>query len=229
MGGGGQVLELVKTVKDGILSGGSVITVGVLGEILDLGKMIAELDIIEVSSVFICPISLELMQDHVTLCTGQTYEREGFWGRNFLKFESIGGVTENSERSLVVSIDAVPQFIEMLPDLNAETLELALYILEVLLTVPKGSLALKECPSTILTIVKLSMKISGNCTQLALSILWAIFELAPEECAALAVDAGLSAKLLLVIQSGCNPLLKQQSAELLKLCRLHRYNVQFQL
>ncbi|WOH02918.1 hypothetical protein DCAR_0522308 [Daucus carota subsp. sativus] len=60
-------------------------------------------------------------------------------------------------RSSVVSIGVVPQPVEMLPTLNAESLELALHILE----------------------------------------------------------------LLLVIQSGCNPLLKQRSAELLKLCSLN--------
>jgi hypothetical protein len=54
-----------------------------------------------------------------------------------------------------------------------------------------------------------------------LSILWAVCMLAPEECTALAVEAGLAAKLLLVIQSACNPVLKQQSVELLKLCSLN--------
>ncbi|CAK9177619.1 unnamed protein product [Ilex paraguariensis] len=65
------------------------------------------------------------------------------------------------------------------------------------------------------------MKVSENCNQFALSILWAVCKLAPEECAALAVDAGLAAKLLMVIQSGCNPVLKQRAAELLKLCSLN--------
>ncbi|KAK1405630.1 RING-type E3 ubiquitin transferase [Heracleum sosnowskyi] len=415
MGGDGQVLDLVNAVKDGILGGGGVVGVGIIGEKMDLGKMIEELDTIEVPNVFICPISLEPMQDPVTLCTGQTYDRSNIWkwfslghltcpttmqelwddvitpnvtlhqliyswfsqkhvamkkrsedvqGRvleilerlkrvkgkarvqalkelkqvviahesakkivvdnggvsflsallgNFtthavgcdvigilinleLDLEAISNLMQPTKislivdimnegsidtkigctkliemllegkdcgadivsslsllvgllrivkdkrhpngvmaglrllkriclyealRSSVVSIGAVPQLIEMLPNLNAENLELALYILEVLSTIPKGSLALKECPSTIPTIVKLLMKISKNCTQLALSILWAIFELAPEECAALAVDAGLAAKLLLVIQSGCNPLLKQRSAKLLKLCSLN--------
>ncbi|KAL8127956.1 U-box domain-containing protein 30-like [Apium graveolens] len=414
-GGGGQVMDLETAVKDGILGGGLVVGGCGGGEKLDLGKMIVELDSIETPPVFICPISLEPMQDPVTLCTGQTYERS-----NILKWFSLGhftcpttmqelwddSVTPNSTlyqlsyswfsqkyvamkkrsedvqgrvleiletlkkvkgqarvnslrelkqvvithdsakktvvenggvsflsgllgnftthvvgsdvigilvnlelnldavsnliqpakislivdilnegsidtkmnctkliemlmegkdskaevvsslsllvgllrlvkdkrhpngvvaglrllkriclyeglRSSVVSIGAVPQLVEMLPNLNAESLELALYILEVLSTFPKGRLALKECPNTIPTVVRLLMKISKNCTHLALSILWSIFELAPEECAALAVDAGLAAKLLLVIQSGCNPLLKQRSAELLKLCSLN--------
>ena len=38
-----------------------------------------------------------------------------------------------------------------------------------------------------------------NCTQLALSILWIVCKLTPEECVALAVEVGLAAKLLLVI------------------------------
>ncbi|KAK2985390.1 hypothetical protein RJ640_006848 [Escallonia rubra] len=420
VGSGGQVLDLETAVKDGILGGGDgLLCPGAAavptGEKLDLKKMITELESIEVPSVFICPISLEPMQDPVTLCTGQTYERS-----NILKWFSLGhftcpttmqelwddsvtpnttlyhliyswfsqkyvamkkrsedvqgralemleklkkvkgqariqtlkelrlvvtthdsakktvvdnngvsfissllgpftmhavgseaiGILVNLElnidartnlmqptkisllvdilnegsidtkinctkliemlmegkdsgaefvsslsllvgvmrlvkdrrhangvlaglgllkkicshetvRSSVVSIGVVPQLVDMLPNLNAECLELALYILEVLSTLPEGRLALKDCPSTIPNVVKLLMKVSESCTQFALSILWAICKLAPEECSALAVDAGLAAKLLLVIQSGCNPVLKQRSSELLKLCSLN--------
>ncbi|KAL6538746.1 U-box domain-containing protein 30 [Orobanche gracilis] len=42
---------------------------------MDLKRMIEELNLSEIPSVFICPISLEPMDDPVTLCTGQTYER----------------------------------------------------------------------------------------------------------------------------------------------------------
>ncbi|KAL3505046.1 hypothetical protein ACH5RR_034887 [Cinchona calisaya] len=418
--GGGQVLDLETAVKDGILGGGGggvvVVHSSATGEKkLDLKKMIEELDSIEVPSVFICPISLEPMQDPVTLCTGQTYERsnilkwfslghftcpttmqelwddsitpnstlyqlifswftqkylamkkrsEDVQGRALELLETLkkvkgqarvqalkelrqvvsahdsakktavdnGGVTLvssllgpftthavgseaigilvnldlNSDaktnlrqpakislmvdilnegsidtkinctrlieilmdgeefeseivsslsllvgvlrlvkdkrhpngllaglrllklicshepvRSSVISIGAVPQLVESLPNLNAECLELALYVLEALSTLPEGGLALKNCPSAIPAIVKLLMKVSESCTEFALSILWAVCKLAPEECAALAVDAGLAAKLLLVIQSGCNPVLKQRSAELLKLCSLN--------
>ena len=67
-GGGGDehVLDLDTTVRCGVLGG--VVGVGV-GK-LDLKKMIEELDLYEVQSVFICPISLEPIQDPVTLCTG---------------------------------------------------------------------------------------------------------------------------------------------------------------
>jgi len=80
---------------------------------------------------------------------------------------------------------------------------------------------LKDCSNTIPNMVRLLMRVSESCTQYALSILWSVCKLAPEECSSIAVDAGLAAKLLLVIQSGCNPVLKQQSAELLKLCSLN--------
>ncbi|XP_057999041.1 uncharacterized protein LOC131177891 [Hevea brasiliensis] len=56
---------------------------------------------------------------------------------------------------------------------------------------------------TIPNVVTLLMKVSESCTQLALSILWAVCKLAPEECAALAVEAGLATKLLLLMQSSC--------------------------
>ncbi|MFS7972112.1 putative U box domain, Zinc finger, RING/FYVE/PHD-type [Helianthus anomalus] len=55
---------------------------------MDLKKMIEQLDSVEVPSVFICPISLEPMQDPVTLCTRQTYERS-----NILKWFSLGHFT----------------------------------------------------------------------------------------------------------------------------------------
>ncbi|KAL2346496.1 hypothetical protein Fmac_000496 [Flemingia macrophylla] len=128
--------------------------------------------------------------------------------------------SRESVRSSLVRIGAVPQLIQLLPTLNNECLEIALHILEVLSTLPEGRLALKDCPNIIPNVVKLLMRVSESCTQFALSILWAIYKLAPQECASKAVEAGLAPKLLLVIQSGCNPVLKQKSAEFLKMCSL---------
>jgi len=128
--------------------------------------------------------------------------------------------SRESVRGSIISIGAVPQLIQLLPTLNNECLEIALHILEVLSTLPEGRMALKECPNIIPNVVKLLMRVSESCTQFALSILWAIYKLAPEECASKAVEAGLAAKLLLVIQSGCNPVLKQKSTEFLKMCSL---------
>jgi len=416
LGGGGQVLDLETAVKDGILGGGGGVGGAVAtSEKLDLKKMIEELDSVEVPSVFICPISLEPMQDPVTLCTGQTYERS-----NILKWQSLGhftcpttmqelwddsltpnktlyhliyswysqkylamkkrsedvrgrvleiletlkkvkgkarvqalkelrqvvvshssakktmvdnggvglvtsllgpftshavgsevvgilvnlsldsesksSLTEPAKISLmidmlnegsidtkvnctrliqglmetkdfdpelisslsllvgllrllkdkrhpsgvqpglallrmisshervrgsIVTIGVIPQLVELLPGLNADCLELALSILDNLCSLQEGRTALKDCPKMIPNLVKLLMGHSESCCQLALSILWAVCKLAPEECAPMAVEAGLAAKLLLVIQSGCNPKLKQQSAELLKLCSLN--------
>ncbi|KAJ8762436.1 hypothetical protein K2173_007875 [Erythroxylum novogranatense] len=417
VGSGGQVLDLETAVKDGILGGigGGLICSSVADKKLDLKKMIEEVETVEVPSVFICPISLDPMQDPVTLCTGQTYERA-----NIMKWFSLGhdtcpttmqelwddmltpnrtlqqlihswfsqkylamkkrsedvqgraiellenlkkvkgqarvqslkdlkqvvtahsvakkamldnngvdvicsllgpftshvvgseaiGILVNLDldsssksnlrrpskisllvdmlnegsieakinctrliemlmqgedfgsenlsslsllvallrlvkdkrhpdgvlaglrmiksicsleliRNSVVSIGAIPQLVELLPSFNKECLELALFILEVLSTIPEGKLALKDCTNTIPNVVNLLMKVSESSTQLALSILWAVCKLAPEECAALAVEAGLAAKLLLVIQSGYDTSLKQRSAELLKLCSLN--------
>ncbi|CAK9152997.1 unnamed protein product [Ilex paraguariensis] len=414
--GDGQVLDLDTAVKDGVLGGvrGGSFGGGV-GEKLDLKKMIEELDLPEVPSVFICPISLETMQDPVTLCTGQTYERS-----NILKWFSLGHYTcpttmqelwdeaitpnktlyhlidtwfsqkylqmkKRSEdvqgraselldtlkkvkgrarvqalkelqivvaahatarktvideggvvvllsllgpftshavgseviailvnlildsesktnlmqpakislmvdmlnegsietkincmqlieilmeekdfqselvsshsllvalmravrdkrhpngnlpglsllkticlhkhiRNLVVCIGAVPQLVELLPGLNPDCLEQALLILDGLSSIPEGRLALKDCSNTIPNTVRLIMRVSESCTQYVLSILWSVCKLSPDECSSIAVDAGLAAKLLLVIQSGCNPVLKQRSAELLKLCSLN--------
>ncbi|MQM07252.1 hypothetical protein Taro_040090 [Colocasia esculenta] len=124
-------------------------------------------------------------------------------------------------RSSVVSVGAVPPLVELLNTLHSDCLEPALHILDSLSTVPEGMLALKDCPQTIPYAVRLLMRVSESCTQYALSILLMVCKDAPEECASQAVEAGLAAKLLLVIQSGCGPALKQQAAELLKLCSLN--------
>ncbi|KAL0292562.1 UNVERIFIED_CONTAM: U-box domain-containing protein 30 [Sesamum calycinum] len=415
-GGDGRILDLDTAVKDGVLGGVPVGSyAGGVGEKLDLKKMIEELNLPQVPSVFICPISLEPMQDPVTLCTGQTYERS-----NILKWFSLGHYTcpttmqelwddtvtpnntlyhltytwfsqkyvqmkKRSEdaqgrasellttlkkvkgqsriqtlkelrrlvathstarktvvdeggvsllssllgpftsyavgseviailvnlalssesktnlmqpakvssivdilnegsvetkvncvrlietlmeekdfrteivsshsllvalmrlvrdkrhpighlsglgllklicshkqvRSLIVSIGAIPQLLELIPILGPDCVELALFILDVLSSVPEGRQALKDCSNTIPTLVKLLMRISESCTDYALSILCSVCKLSPEECSLIAVDAGLAAKLLLVIQSGCSPVLKQRAAELLKLCSLN--------
>ncbi|KAL7142403.1 hypothetical protein ABFS83_08G121000 [Erythranthe nasuta] len=130
-------------------------------------------------------------------------------------------------RSLIVSVGAIPQLLELLPVLNQECMELALFVLDALSSVPEGKQALKDCPSSIPTMVKLIMKVSESCTEYSLSILWCVCNLCPEECSLKAVDAGLAAKLLLVIQSGCTPVLKQRAAELLKLCSLNYSDTMF--
>ncbi|KAL3632340.1 U-box domain-containing protein 30 [Castilleja foliolosa] len=130
-------------------------------------------------------------------------------------------------RSLIVSIGAIPQLLELIPVLNPDCVELALFVLDFLSTVPEGQQGLKECSSTIPTMVKLIMRISESCTDSALSILSSVIKLSPEECALTAVDAGLAAKLLLVIQSACGPVLKQRAAELLKLCSLNYSDTTF--
>ena len=70
----------------------TVINYGVLGgvvgasvEKLDLKKMIEELDLYEVQFVFIYPISLESMQDHVTFCMAKPMR-----GANIFKWSSLG-------------------------------------------------------------------------------------------------------------------------------------------
>ncbi|KAK8937065.1 U-box domain-containing protein 30 [Platanthera zijinensis] len=124
-------------------------------------------------------------------------------------------------RGLMVRVGAVGQLAELLPHFSHECLEVALQILDELSSLPEGSRALKDCAQAIPNLVKILMRVSETCTQRALSMLWAVCKLAPDECAPAAIDAGLAAKLLLVIQSGCSPSLKQRSAELLKLCSLN--------
>ncbi|KAK9061921.1 hypothetical protein SSX86_019105 [Deinandra increscens subsp. villosa] len=124
-------------------------------------------------------------------------------------------------RILIVNIGAVPQLVELLAGMNPECLELILFILDAVSTVTEGKLALSSCSDTIPNMVRILMRVSERCTQLALSILWSICKVSPEDYSTIGVDVGLAAKLLLVIQSGCDPLLKQRSAELLKLCSLN--------
>lgn len=129
--------------------------------------------------------------------------------------------------NLIVSVGAVTQLIEILPNLRPECMECALHTLDALSTIPEGKLALKDCPQTIPNLVKPLMRMSESCTHYSLSILWVVCNISPGDCASTAVDAGLAAKLLLLIQSGCNPALKQRAAELLKLCSLNYSDTHF--
>ncbi|KAI3500307.1 hypothetical protein L1887_36126 [Cichorium endivia] len=124
-------------------------------------------------------------------------------------------------RLMIITIGAVPQLIELLPGLNSESLELALFILDSVSNLKEGKVALSDCSSTIPNLVRILMKVSENCTKYALSILWSVCKLSPQEYSLIAIDVGLAAKLLLVIQSSCNASIKQQSVELLKLCSLN--------
>eukprot|EP00252_Welwitschia_mirabilis_P004668 TRINITY_DN14965_c0_g2_i1.p1 TRINITY_DN14965_c0_g2~~TRINITY_DN14965_c0_g2_i1.p1 ORF type:complete len:468 (+),score=62.87 TRINITY_DN14965_c0_g2_i1:791-2194(+) len=124
-------------------------------------------------------------------------------------------------RSHMVSIGLVSQLIELLPHTTTTCLETALSILDTLSTLQAGRDALKDCSCTIPNIVRVLMRLSENSKQHALSILWTVCKLAPEECTSTAVEAGIATKLLLVIQSSCNPVVKQRSTELLKLCSLN--------
>ncbi|WCJ35592.1 U-box domain-containing protein 30 [Euphorbia peplus] len=161
--------------------------------------------------------SLSLLVGLLRLVKDKRHPNGALAGLGLLKSLCLNESVRNS----VVGIGAIPKLMELLPGLNNECLELALCVLELLSTVSDGRLALKECGKTIPNMVKLLMRVSERCTQLTLSILWAICQLAPEECAAIAVEAGLAAKLLLVIQSDYNPALKQRASELLKLCSLN--------
>ncbi|KAG2311606.1 hypothetical protein Bca52824_023163 [Brassica carinata] len=381
-GGDGQVLDLDTAVKDGLLggvNGGG----GVVDEKIDLKTMIKELDLQDIPSVFICPISLEPMQDPVTLCTGQTYERSNIhkwfslghltcpttmqelWDdavtpnrtlhhliytwfsqvrvdeetlrgcsrtshrdrrgsshgeedccrrrRRLCRLFSLGPFTSHAVgsevvailvsldldsdsksglmqpakvslivdmlndgsnetkvncvrlirglveekgfrpelvsshsllvglirlvkdkrhrngvspalgllkpisahkqvRSLMVRVGAVPQLVDILPSLDPDCLESALFVLDALCSDMEGRVAVKDSANTIPYTVKVLMRVTESCTNYALSILWSVCKLAPEECSPLAVEVGLAAKLLLVIQSGCDPALKQRSA-----------------
>ncbi|GER43259.1 U-box domain-containing protein [Striga asiatica] len=130
-------------------------------------------------------------------------------------------------RILVVSIGAVSQLLDLIPVLNQDCLELAVSVLETLSSEPEGKRALKDCSNTIPIMVRLIMRVSEVCTGSTLSVLLSVCKLSPEECSSVAVEAGLAAKLLLVIQSGCGPVIKQRAAELLKLCSLNYSDTMF--
>lgn len=167
--------------------------------------------------------SLSLLAALLRLLRDRRHPNGHLPGLGLLKLIS----THEKVRGLIVSIGAIPQLLELIPVLNSECVELALFVLDVLSSVPEGRQALKDCTKTIPNVVKLLMKVSENCTEYTLSILWAVCKLSPEECSPIAVDAGLAAKLLLVIQSGCSPSLKQRASELLKLCSLNYSDTKF--
>ncbi|CAA7387697.1 unnamed protein product [Spirodela intermedia] len=124
-------------------------------------------------------------------------------------------------RPVVVSVGAVPSLVERLPDLNRDCMESAWEILSALAEAPQGLQALRSCSQAVPNAVRVLMRVSEACTRHALSVLSAVCKSSPEECGSQAVEAGLAAKLLLVIQSDCSAPLKQRAAELLKLCSLN--------
>ncbi|XP_057812109.1 U-box domain-containing protein 30-like [Salvia miltiorrhiza] len=161
--------------------------------------------------------SLSLLAALMRLVRDKRHPNGHFPGLGLLKLISM----HEKVRGLIVSIGAIPQLVELIPALSPECVELALFVLDILSSVPEGRRALKDCSSTIPNVVKLLIRVSENCTEYTLSILWSICKLSPEECSPVAVEAGLATKLLLVIQSSYSPALKQRAAELLKLCSLN--------
>ena len=75
--GDGHVLDLDIVIKYGVLGGVGGGVVGACVEKLDLKKMIEELDLYEVQSMFICLIPLEAMQD-------PTVDARGLWSHHLV-------------------------------------------------------------------------------------------------------------------------------------------------
>ncbi|KAG6393895.1 hypothetical protein SASPL_144470 [Salvia splendens] len=193
-----------------LLNEGSVETKGNCARLIE--TLIEENDFIASSHSLLAAL-MRLVRD----------KRHRFPGLRLLKLVC----TSEKARVLIVSIGAIPQLVELIPALNPESVELALFVLDALSSVPEGRRALKDCSGTIPNVVKLLMIVSENCTEYALSILWCVCKVSPEECSPVAVEAGLAAKLLLVIQSCCSPALKQRASELLKLCSLNYSDTTF--
>ncbi|MED6130694.1 hypothetical protein PIB30_003272 [Stylosanthes scabra] len=165
--------------------------------------------------------SLSLLVGLLRLVREKKHPSSGVVLNGLILIKKMCSYYQESVITSILSIGAVPQLVDLLPTLNNECLEIALCILELLSKTPEGRMALKDCPNVVVNVVTLLMRVSERCKQFALSILWGIYKLAPEQCASEAVEAGLAGKLLLVIQSGCNPILKDMSVEFLKLCSLN--------
>ncbi|OAY75458.1 U-box domain-containing protein 30 [Ananas comosus] len=111
--------------------------------------------------------------------------------------------------SILVTVSAVPTLLKVSnsnaanvagsPGGVGELLEPTLGIVDQLGTVLEGWGTLKECPRTIPCAVHALMRVSEPCTHVAFNVLWAVCKLAPEECVPTPVEAGLAAKLMLVI------------------------------
>jgi U-box domain len=144
-----------------------------------------------------------------------------FAGLTLLK--SICTKRPETKESLV-GLGVVPNLVDLLSANSnlsqPNLLEHALQILHEVSSTMEGRVAIKECKNAVQNLVWVIMSVSEECTRYSMNVLWAVCEMAPE-CAGSAVEAGLAAKLLLVIQSGCSPEAKQRSAELLKLCSLN--------
>lgn len=128
-------------------------------------------------------------------------------------------------KGLLVGLGVVPNLVDLVSansnfSSQPNLLEHALQILHEISSTLDGRVAIKECKNAVRNLVWVIMSVSEACTRCSMNVLWAVCEMAPE-CAGSAVEAGLAAKLLLAMQSGCCPEVKQRSAELLKLCSLN--------
>lgn len=139
-------------------------------------------------------------------------------GLNLLR--SLVMTCSASDTSCSARVDFVPVLVELLPNYSPECVETALETLEMLTATTEGKEALITCPLLVCisSLTAFLLKITEKCTLYAVLILLTIFKSRPEEDVANTfLISGLPRKLLLVLQSNCNPALKKRALELLKL------------
>lgn len=137
-------------------------------------------------------------------------------GLNLLSALPVTG----NDISWVVRAGFVPILVELLPHFSSECIEMALKTLEILTATTEGKVALKNCQlsTCVSRLTAVLLKITEKCTLYAVLILLTIFKFEPgEDIEDFFVFSGLPRKLLLVLQSNCNPAVKKRALELLKL------------
>ncbi|WJX34689.1 hypothetical protein P8452_22777 [Trifolium repens] len=179
---------------------------------------------INIPHLFRCPISLDLLEDPVTLITGQTYDRSNIekWISAAIKALSALSSLESNKESLVKggAIDGIITYISRCENGQKMNLApLAMATLKKLLVLESGKEALVNHVNGIETLVKMVFKVCNQeCSESAvgiLSIVCSDFGIARE----VAIGAGVLSQLLFLLQSQCGTKTKTKARMLLKLLR----------
>ncbi|ERM96322.1 U-box domain-containing protein 75 [Amborella trichopoda] len=115
-------------------------------------------------------------------------------------------------RTLLMRAGAIPCLLDILPVAEGADAQTCMEVLEQLSK--EGAEALRSCERAVPNIVNTLMRVSERCTALGLSVLLRLCT----HGAGIGMEAKLAAKLLLILQSTCEPAVKQRARNLLKLC-----------
>ncbi|KAK6940019.1 U-box domain [Dillenia turbinata] len=127
-------------------------------------------------------------------------------------------------KTKVIKLGTVKTLTKLLTNsaLRVSAVEKALKLLEILSTCTEGRTAITEDLNCVASIVQRLMKVSSSATESAVVVLWSVCYLIRDERAQETVtkNNGL-AKVLLLLQTNCSPIVRQLCGDLMKVFRVN--------